>query len=248
MKKAIRSEAAELLEKSEDIPPVTISKADLSGLPEPVQRYLRYAQVIDKEIIRKVYLKQKGFFRTKVDQRWMPMVAEQQFTTHPPAFLWYGTVKPFPLVSISARDLYSGGQGNMLVKFLSTITMGNESGPHMDQGAALRYLAEIAWFPTAWLADYIQWDAVDAQSAKATISHHEIVTSAFLGFNEIGQLTELHAERYMGEQLQQWSGTYAAYQEIDGFLIPTNVEVVWNLPAGAFSYFRGDITEIEFEK
>jgi len=44
--------------------------------------------------------------------------------------------------------LYSDGHGGMLVKFLSTITLGDERAPKIDQGEVLRYLAEIAWFLT----------------------------------------------------------------------------------------------------
>jgi Family of unknown function (DUF6920) len=31
-------------------------------------------------------------------------------------------------------------------------------------------------------------------------------------------------------------------------LIPTRVEVAWNLASGDFSYFRGEITEIEYNQ
>jgi len=246
MNKKFRNEVQALFEKSKDKAPVSISEADLGALPEPVQRYLRYAQVLDKESIRTVRLKQEGTFKTKPEQSWMPMVAEQYFTTDPPAFLWYGTITPFPFMTISARDLYANGHGYMLVKLLSLFTLGNESGPNIDQGGAVRYLAEIAWFPTAWLSDYIQWEAIDSQSAKVTISHEKIISSAVLNFDELGRITDLKAERYYGEQMQHWSGKIEEYQEIGGILIPTKVEVTWNLPDGDFSYFRSEITEIEF--
>ena len=78
----------------------------------------------------------------------------------------------------------------MLVKLLSIITLANEHGPEVDQGELLRYLAEIVWFPTAWLSDYIQWEAIDAQSAKATIILPNNTVAAVLHFNEKGQMTE----------------------------------------------------------
>ena len=46
----------------------------------------------------------------------------------------------------------------MLIKVMSTIPIGNSSGEEMDQGAMMRFLAEIAWVPSAALNDYIQWD------------------------------------------------------------------------------------------
>ncbi|MBF8286840.1 MAG: hypothetical protein HW393_654, partial [Dehalococcoidia bacterium] len=79
MNRTIRSEGLELMKRGESAATTVITEASLTGLPEPVQRYLRYTQVIGKETIRAVRLKQKGFFRTKENQRWMPLVAEQYF-------------------------------------------------------------------------------------------------------------------------------------------------------------------------
>ena len=105
----------------------------------------------------------------RTSQKWMPVVAEQYFTTRPPAFLWYATMRPFPLVWISGVDRFSDSHGSMRIKPLSFIPLGDARGPEMAQGSALRYLAEIIWFPTAWLSDYIEWQAIDAHSVKAIL-------------------------------------------------------------------------------
>ena len=44
MRKPLRNEAIELFEKSRQTPGAVITKADFSGLPDPVQRSLRYAR------------------------------------------------------------------------------------------------------------------------------------------------------------------------------------------------------------
>lgn len=250
MRRAIRNEALKLLQKAQSSCSTNITEANLMGLPEAVQRYLRYTQIVGKETISRVRLKQKGFFRMQKGQRWLPMVAEQYYTTNPPAFLWYGRVQPFPLVWIAGKDSFSDGQGKLLIELLSLITLADVHGSEVDQGELVRYLAEIAWFPTAWLSDYIHWQAIDAQSAKATISFQDVTTSAILHFNENGQLIHLSAERYWEEGgqyvLKHWSGQFNDYQEINGIRIPTKAEVSWNLESGDFCYFRGDITNIEY--
>jgi Family of unknown function (DUF6920) len=65
-------------------------------------------------------------------------------------------MRPFPFVRISATDQFSDGHGSIHIKLLSLITVANACGPEMDQGSVLRYLAEMIWFPTAWLSDYVQ--------------------------------------------------------------------------------------------
>jgi len=252
MNGTIRSEVLDLMKKGESAAPTVITEASLTGLPEPVQRYLRYTQVIGKETIRAVRLKQKGFFRTKENQRWMPLVAEQYFTTTPPAFLWYGTIRPFPFVSITGRDIFSDGHGNMVIKLMSFIKLADARGPEVDQGELLRYLGEMVWFPTVYLADYIRWEAIDARSATATIQHQGITASATLSFDDDGKVTQLIAERPREENgrfvLRQWAGFMTDYREADGRWIPAKLEAVWKLPSGDFSYFRGEVVEIEYNQ
>src|SRR5690349_11542814 len=69
-------------------PASLITADDLTHLPVPVQRYLRYTGVIGKPRIDTVRLKYAGSFRMSLDRPWMPMNAAQIYTTHPPAFQW----------------------------------------------------------------------------------------------------------------------------------------------------------------
>jgi hypothetical protein len=182
----------------------------------------------------------------------MPLVAEQDFTTNPPAFVWRATVHPFPLVSISATDEFSGGHGSMRIKLLSFVPVGNAQGPEMDQGELQRYLGEMVWFPTAWLSDDITWQAIDANAVQATIRQGDVTASVVLHINEQGQLTAVTAQRYMAQgkhyQLTPWSVQAGEYREADGMRIPTRVEVTWHLPSGDFAWFRVEISQIEYNQ
>jgi hypothetical protein len=185
-------------------------------------------------------------------QKWMPLVAEQYFTTTPPAFLWHCTMRPFPLAWISATDRFSEGHGNMRIKLLSLIPLGDARGSEMDQGELQRYLAEMIWFPTAWLSNAIEWQAIDAHSVKATIRVQNVTASVILHENEQGQLTHVTADRYKEEHghylLAPWSAQAQNYQEVDGIRIPTRIEVTWHLASGDFTWFRIEITEIEYNQ
>src|SRR4051812_5752453 len=65
-----------------------ITEANLARLPEPVQRWLHYAQVVGTEHLFAVRLKQEGEFRLGEDRGWMSYTAEQYFTIDPPGFIW----------------------------------------------------------------------------------------------------------------------------------------------------------------
>jgi uncharacterized protein DUF6544 len=253
MNRTVVREARALLERSEQLPPGGVITTDqVQGVPEAAARYLRYAGVVGKEPIRTVHLKQRGFMRMQPGQKWLPVVAEQYFTTSPPAFLWHTTIRPFPLVSISATDRFSEGHGTMRIRLWSAIPLGNARGPEMDQGELQRYLLEMAWFPTAWLTSAIEWQAIDAHSVKATIYHQEVMASGVLHVNEQGQLTRLSADRYREEHghysLDPWTAESSEYEEVEGMRIPTSSEVTWHLSSGDFTWFRFKIIEIEYNQ
>ena len=247
-KQKVKNEAKELFNKSAKISPGVLTEEDIKGLPEPVQRHLKYAQIIGKEKISNVRLKQKGFLRQKEGQKWMPLEAEQYYTIDPPAFIWAGKIKAAPLFSITARDMYSEGKGYMLIKLLSTFTVADTKGKEMDQATLMRYLNEIMWFPTAYVNDYIQWEPVDTHSAKATISNNGLTASAVLHFNEKGEMTNFIGERYnnIDNKMTTWSTPIKEYKEIRGIRIPAKSEAVWKLESGDFCYIKVEIVDIEY--
>jgi len=171
-----------------------IQKSDLEKLPIPVQKWLKYSQVVGKEKIRAVRLKQKAVMRLKEEQSWMPVEAEQYFTIDEPGFIWKARIKAAPLFYIVGRDKYYKGRGNMLIKVLSLIPVADSKGKEMDQGTLLRYLAETVWFPTAALSSYITWEEIDTNSAKATMSYGGITAFGVFTFNDKGEVINFVAK------------------------------------------------------
>ncbi|MGB6866315.1 MAG: DUF6544 family protein [Candidatus Aminicenantaceae bacterium] len=252
MKKRVRREVAELFEKEKDaVITRKITEDDLAGLPEPVQKYLRYTQIVGKGRVRTARLKQKGYFRTRESQKWKPFKAEEYFTVDPPAFLWYGRIRLFPLVSFDAIDKFYRNEGSLVVKLFSLIKVADAKGEECDQAELVRFLNEIIWFPTAFLSDYIHWEPINSDSARATISVAGLTASADLYFNQQGKMTNFVAERYMdvngGSILKKWFTPIKKYAEINGIMVPVKGEGVWKLSFGDFPYIRiTEISDIEY--
>ena len=230
----------------------TFSFNDLEGLPEPVQRYFKYALRDGQEHIKFVRLKQVGEFRMKENQPWMPIKAEQYFTTEVPAFLWRVKLMMAPFIWIEGRDMYYQGKGNMLIKILSTITVANATGREMDISSLIRFLSEAVWFPTALLpSDYLEWKEIDANSARVIIKDKGYTASGIFTFNEKGEIVKFVSnDRYMevdGKYFkEQWAGYYRNYQEIEGMKIPIEGEVEWNLSDRDLPYAKLKITDIQY--
>lgn len=226
-------------------------RARWHGLPDPVRRYLHYAIREDAPAIRTARLTHDGLFRTKPGQRWFRIEGKQYFTVAKPGFVWNARIRPAPFLWIEARDCLVAGRGNMLVKVLSTFPIADAGGAQIDQGSSLRWLAECAWFPYAYVGDQVEWESIDARSARVTLRHDGLPVGAVVEVDDEGKLTALHAERYRdvgGEEavLTPWTGHYWDYRDFNGFRVPTSVEVTWDLEEGPFSYARFRITALEY--
>ncbi|MFB6290267.1 MAG: DUF6544 family protein [Candidatus Bipolaricaulia bacterium] len=246
----VEKEVKELFESAETGEREVITEEDLNGLPEPVQRHLRYAGVIGRKKIRTVRLKQEGRFRQGKSGSWMNFEAEQYYTTEPPGFIWKTDMNFLPLVSVIGRDKYYKGKGNMLIKLPPFIKIADAKGDKIDQGTLVRYLNEVMWFPTAYLSDYISWESIDSNSARAIMTDHGTTVSAVLHFDKSGRLVNFVAERYYmagGEtSLETWSTPIEEYGERNGLRIPIKGKGVWKLDSGDFTYIELEVTELEY--
>ena len=228
-----------------------ITEADLQGLPACVQKWLKKSKVTGKRRVGTVRLKQSGVIRTQEGQPWLPFEAVQYYTVDRPGFIWKARVKAAPLIHLVGRDRYFNGTGNMLIKFLVLKTVADGKGAKMNQGALLRFLSEIMWFPSATLSEYIRWEAVDENSARAIMTYKDVTASGVFTFSAQGDPVEFVAKRYRatddGYSLDTWSGVVRGYREFGGVRIPAQVEVMWKFEAGDFSYFQGEVIELEYD-
>ena len=247
----VNREVEKLFKKQPVTKQQVITEEDIALLPEPMQRYVRYTQVIGKSRVNAIKVKQRGELRQASEQPWMSFEAEQYFAVGSPAFIWQSRIKAFPLFSIRARDKYIDGEGNMYIKLAPFFTIADARGKEIDQGSLLRYLAEMVWFPHAYLSDYIRWDTVDTDSCKIIADCQGMKVSAIMNFSKEGEMTNLIATRYREVKghyyLEEWSPSMLEYREVNGIRVPTQVEVVWKLSSGDFPCVRMEVTDIEYD-
>lgn len=247
-----RSLAADLLFATRPTtPPATIGEADLQRLPVSVQRWLRYSGVIGRKPISSVRLRQRGTLRSGPAESWMPFVAEEYLSARDPAFVWFAVARPLPVAPVLAMDVLREGRGRMRVKPMGVFHGGDFTGTEMTQGALLRWLNELMWFPTSALDPAIQWKAVDGMTAEATLTAGDRKVSALFRFDREGRLIDMAAERYREQNgrfvLTPWSTPVTAYGERAGLRVPVAGEGVWHLPTGDFTYIRLTVTDIGYD-
>jgi hypothetical protein len=124
----------------------TYHEKQMRQLPEPTQRYLKYALKEKQQCISFVHLRHGGQF--KLSKKWATIGGEEYFTVNPLGFAWFGKVG-----FISAKDTYYEGFGRMQVKLLSTIKLVDAKGEKFNQGELVRWLVKR---PGSQLPCYLQ--------------------------------------------------------------------------------------------
>lgn len=230
-----------------------VTRDMLNDLPPAVQQWLIHSGIVGKPKTYFVRLKQAGEMRTKPNSKWMHFTATQYFTVEQPGFNWQAKVQLFPVVSLNGRDRFENGKGEMLIKVFGLLNLVNASGTDkMNQSTMLRYLAEICWFPSAALSDYIKWEAVDATSAKATMNYKSATASGIFKFDTNGDMISFTADRWYGSDnnatLEKWFVETNGYARLQGIRIPLNCEVSWKLNKGDFNWLYLRVTDLEYNK
>jgi hypothetical protein len=229
-------------------PEILITEAMLTGLPAPMQRYLRYSEIVGKPMIHTVRLKQTGRFRTAPGQPWLDFHADQYYTVDTPGFLWNVTMSNRGIPFLIGRDLYRQSEGNMLITVGALITVADAHGPEMDQGTMLRYLNELMWFPTAYLHDNIRMTAIDDHHVEVTLTDRGKSVSATLTIDDEGKLTNFAADRYNADAkaYYRWETPIIGYGKMGGLQLALAGQGVWQYPEGEFAYVEPVITEVQY--
>lgn len=248
--RSANKEVENLLSKSGGTDKKIIEEADINSLPSSVQKWLEFSQVLGKERIATIKVDQKAEMRLNKDQSWMPLTSRQYFTTDEPGFIWIAKIKAAPLIHIVGKDKYVSGKGNMLIKIMSLITVADGKGKEVDQGTLLRFLAEAVWFPTAALEDYINWEKINDNSAKATMIYGDVKASGIFTFGDNGEVKNFTAERFKEQNgeysLETWSIDVSAYRDFSGIKIPTKGEVIWKLADGDFNWYNFEVLNVKY--
>lgn len=253
LKKETNNEVSAFLSRSIIDKKKIISSHDISTLPPIVQKWLLQSGIIGKENILSAKLEQKGHMYLKQGGRPVPYEASEYFYTTNPSFLWDAKVEIFPLVYLNGKDTYLDGKGAMQIKAMALFDIVDEKpGYKINEGAMLRYLGEICWFPTAAISHCIQWQPIDSLSAKATMTYEGSIASGVFSFHDDGKLRKFSAERFNGAGdnsiREQWMVEVGEYKAFEGLNIPTACSVSWLKKDGWFKWLTLDVTDVSYNK
>lgn len=227
---------------------------EIADLPAPVRQYFEIALTPGQPIIRAVDLALAGTFNLGLEvPNWKPFTSTQRVVTRRPGFVWSGRIALFPGIPGRVHDAYVAGEGVLRPTLLGLIGLGGVQGKgEIARGELMRWLAETVWYPTALLPSQgVQWQAVDANSALATLTEGTITLTMLFRFGEDGLVSGIRVEArgalVKGQTMMMpWEGRFHDYRRQDGMMLPFHGEVAWITSQGERPYFRGTVTGIEY--
>ena len=223
---------------------------EIAELPAPVQRYFRTVLKEGQAIVTSVQIEHSGTFNMgESSDQWQPFTSTQTVAPQHPGFVWDARIRMGSLIPVFVHDAYVAGKGVLEAKLLGLVTVIKQAQtPELAQGELMRFLAEAAWYPTALLPSQgVQWEAVDASQARATLRDGDITVSLPFRFDEEGLISTVYAEaRHRNGTPTPWQGRFWDYAWREGMLVPLAGEVAWVLPEGEKPYWRGRIEQIAY--
>ncbi len=229
----------------------------LSGLPEPVARYLALVLPEGQAPLQGVRLAQRGVLNLSEgdnEAQWSPFQAAQQVRTAHPGFIWEAVLPLSMGLKVRVVDAYLTGRGHLHASLMGLVTLAEaEPTPMLAEGELLRWLAESPWYPTVLLpGGAVSWEAVDGQSALARLDDGQQRVALLFRFGEDGLVTRVEAQargRSVGETqvATPWIGVWSDYARHDGLLVPTRGEAQWLIDGKPQPYWRGELSDYRVE-
>lgn len=228
-----------------------LSGADIQNLPGPVKKYLRYSGAIGKPKVKNFKAKLSGQLRQSAQAEWMPFTSEQYnfIDASTRLFFLYATMKHLP---VTGFHCFINGKASMDIRLLSMFRIQYQSGKEMNISETITFFNDMCCLAPATLIDErIQWLETNGNKVHASFTNNCITISAWLHFNEEGELINFISEdRYAteGKKLIRlpWSTPLKEYKEFDDRKVAFYADAVYTHPDGDFAYGNFRVESIEY--
>jgi hypothetical protein len=223
----------------------TVTDADLAGMPEVVQRYLRFMGVLDRPRDWSFRARFVGRFRLRPRLGWMPAEAWQYNSGLAVARVFVMRLRFAGVVPMVGSDTYLNGHGRMLGKLLDRIVVADGEGSEFDIGELTTYLNDaVLMAPSMLLGASTSWNAVDDGSFDVSLTDAGRTVTGRVFVDERGAPYDFSTtDRYTdlpGTMVRaEWRTPVRGWEFIHGQAVPSRVEAVWHLPDGPVPYVTG---------
>lgn len=231
---------------------VLLTEADVQHLPEPVRKYLLYTGAMNKPKVRNFKVEFTGQIRKNAQSEWMPFTSIQYnfMDTSTRLFFMKATMKQLP---VAGFHCFKNGTAFMDIRLFSLFPVQYQTGAEMGVAETVTFFNDMCCMAPATLIDKrIKWPETQGNKVKAEFTNNGITISAWLYFNDRGELTNFVSnERYAvsdrGTMKQiPWSTPLKEYRTVGGHQMPGYAETIYSYPEGDFCYGNFRLTDVDY--
>ena len=229
-----------------------LTENDIELLPSVVQQYIRYTGSLNKPKIESFQVEFKGRIRKEEKSGWMQFTSEQHnFVKAAKRFFFMKAImKGLP---VAGYHRYINGDASMDIRLFSIFRVQYQDGPQIDTAETVTLLNDMCCMAPATLIDKrIKWEQADSGKVKAVFTNNGISVTAWLYFNDKGELVNFTSEdRYadMGDGTMKrlrWSTPLGKYKMINGYMLPTFAKTIYAYPEGDFCYGEFETVNVTY--
>lgn len=235
--------------------PMRFATAMVADLPEPAQRFFKFAITPGTLLLPVAEIDMGGQFSlgSKDAPNYRRMQA-QQILAAPHGFVWRMRLPGWVPVSGSDAGSDAGSWTRFrILGFIPVARMGGDAD-HF-RSAYGRYVAEATfWTPAVLLSGPgVTWQGVDENTARVTVAIGALSQAVDVTVNDEGQPVTVSFMRWSNAnpekqyRLQPFGGTLSDFREVQGYRLPFRVEA-GNMfgTDDYFAFFKVEVTDIRF--
>ncbi len=228
------------------------TEEEIKNLPISVQNFFRYSGLIGKQKIYNVHVVYgETDFKLSQDKPMLKIKYEH-----------YNLLNDLDRIAsihtsmmgipFEGLDNYTNSIGSMTGMLAKSVTLFDVTGKEMDISSLVTCLSEMIFLPTVALQEYVVWESIDQNTAKATVTYNKNTVSAIFKFKDNGEMLSAETDdRYMDEgngksSKQKWIVEASEYIEENGIKHPSKAKAIWKLDTGDYTYFDGKDIKIKY--
>ncbi len=229
-----------------------LTEADLQPLPEPVKKYIRYSGALNQPKVHSFKVAFAGQIRKNEQSAWMPFTSVQYnfMDASTRLFFMKATMKGLP---VAGFHCFKNGEAFMDIRLFSLFKVQYQTGKEMGIAETVTFFNDMCCMAPATLIDKrIQWQEVEGNRVKAAFTNNNITISAWLYFNDAGELVNFVSnDRYAAgdnntSRQLPWATPLKDYKTLNGHRLPGYAETIYTYPEGDLCYGQFALTDVEY--